>query len=201
MLYFPGQKRSRNPRESSLEVNLQATGGRSHPAPVSKHRPLALRATDQTTPISLMPSIALPVHKPIYSIETSVSQVLQLYFCSCRVSNKITLFQGSNHRLSKKCLSEAKACRKIHPYVHLLKDPFSVFLHFCYALPQQSNDSRLSSTWSGKGTWTAFKHKAAYSKGIQCTPLERAFFIHDYYFGTDSLSIRHVSLQYQFMSC
>lgn len=49
MLYFPVQKRSKNPTEASLEVYLQTTGGRSHPVPVCKHRPLALRAIHQTT--------------------------------------------------------------------------------------------------------------------------------------------------------
>lgn len=124
MLQFPVQKRLRNPREPSVEVNLQTIERRSHPAPVSNHRPLALRAVYQTTLISLMPSIALPLHKPaIYSKGISVSQVLWHYFCSCGISHKINLFQGSKCTLQKKCLTESLHC--------LLKEPFSFFLHFC----------------------------------------------------------------------
>jgi len=47
MLYFPGQKRSRNCTESSLVV--KSSNSRSETTSSSSQRTLVLRATDQTT--------------------------------------------------------------------------------------------------------------------------------------------------------
>lgn len=82
-----------------------------------------------------MPSIALLVCKPpIYSIEISVSQVLQHYSCSCRDSNKINIFQGSNHRLfQKSAFQKPRPAEKSILCIYLLKDPSSFFLQFWYA--------------------------------------------------------------------
>lgn len=79
---------------------------------------------------SFLPGALLPLHElPIYSKDISVSQELWHYFCSCRVSNKINLFQDSKCTLQK-CLTES-----LQKSIFLSKEPFSFFLHFCSVPP------------------------------------------------------------------
>lgn len=85
-----------------------------------------------------MPSTALPLHElPIHSKEISVSQELWHYFCSCGVSNEISLFQDLKCTLQK-CLTESLKKKSIC----LSKEPFSFFLHFCSVPPYQEQQQQ-----------------------------------------------------------
>lgn len=125
-----------------MEVNLQITGRKSNPAPVSKNRRLALTAVDQNTQDNFTDafcnttSIILPVHKPpIYSRNLSLTGSAALFLVMQFLTK--TSFRGQTTDSFKEAPVKRKDPQQNAHYASLLEDPFSFFLPFCYAAPHK----------------------------------------------------------------